>query len=112
MIMLLEKELDVKSAPNKLAAVLDAKRRSDESKLLYDTAQIGVAEEFYAVVQSAFFRSKVYLTYRDSFVSIKIDKPMHADKISISAKTVDDLAGSLKCEKVLTAQGIIYRIPR
>lgn len=106
------KQLDTQEAKNKFFAYKDAVKRSSVSQELYSKTQQREAKQLHEQVRQAFMRSRVYLTYRDSFYTVKVDKPTAADKISSAATKVEKLFDELGAEKAVTAQGIIYRIKR
>ena len=109
------KDLDSKEANtqySKQAAYLDAQRRSTVSKQLYTTQQQQQADALHELTRSAFIRSKVYLTYRDKFYTVKIEKPTAADRLSREANNIEQMFAAAGAEKVVTAQGTIYRVTR
>jgi len=111
----MQRNLDNKEASthySKQAAYLDAQRRSIVSKQLYAEQQQQQADALYELTRSAFMRSKVYLTYRDKFYTVKIEKPAAADRLSREASNIEQMFAAAGAEKVITAQGTIYRVTR
>lgn len=109
------KDLDSQAAKtqySKQAAYLDAQRRSIVSKQLYTNEQQQQADALHELTRSAFMRSKVYLTYRDKFYTVKIDKPTAADRLTREASNIEQMFAAAGAEKVVTAQGTIYRVTR
>jgi hypothetical protein len=108
------KQLDTQEAAlgRKWFAHKDATQRSAAAEGLYSKTQQRQAKMLHEEVRKAFVRSKVYLTYRDSFFTVKVHRPAAADKMSKEAANIDKLFAELKAEKVATAQGIIYRVNR
>lgn len=107
--MLIETTTQYKAAPNKMAATLDAKRRSAAAEKNYTQEQQAVAHALHMQMASAWIRSRVYLTYRDTFVTVKIDKPTAADKLSKEVTAAEMHAQALCAGKIVTPQSIIYR---
>lgn len=108
------KQIDTTEVPlgRKWAAFKDATRRSAEAEALYSKTQQRQAKQLQEEVRKAFARSTVYLTYRDNFFTVKVHRPALADKVSKEATNIDKLFDSLNAEKVVSAQGIIYRVAR
>ena len=96
----------------KYAAHLDAKRRSAIAQMGYSMTQQREAKTVYEAVRVSYSRSKVYLTYRDKFYTVKVHHPAAADKMSKEVTKVEQVLDELGAEKVETAQGIIYRIAK
>jgi len=93
----------------KFAAHLDATRRSKESQAAYSKTQQREANLMYENVRHAFARSKVYLTYRDNFYTVKVHRPTASDKLSKEVTKIEKLFTDVGATKVVSAQGIIYR---
>lgn len=98
------------SLGRKYAAHLDAKRRSAAAQTAYSKTQQREATTVYEAVRVSYSRSKVYLTYRDNFYTVKIHHPAAADKVSKEVAKVERILEDLGAEKVVSAQGIIYRV--
>jgi hypothetical protein len=107
-------QLDTQEATlgTKWFAHKDATLRSAAAEGLYSKTQQRQAKMLHEEVRKAFIRSKVYLTYRDKFFTVKVHRPAAADKMSKEAANIDKLFTELNAEKVQTAQGIIYRVGR
>jgi hypothetical protein len=103
---------DAGSAYSKQAAYLDVKRRSELAKQQYSTAQQQEAEALQQLTRQAFMRSRVYLTYRDKFYTVKIEKPTSADRLTREASNIEQMFSAIGAEKAITAQGTIYRVKR
>jgi hypothetical protein len=52
----------------------------------------------------------VHLNYRKGFVSVKLDSPRVVDRANLDRMEKEWSAAGIA--KVITAQGIIYRIPK
>ena len=96
----------------KYAAYLDAKRRSAAAQAAYSNTQQREAKTVYEAVRVSYGRSKVYLTYRDKFYTVKVHHPSAADAVSKEVAKVERILSELGAEKVVSAQGIIYRIAK
>lgn len=107
--MLKVRDLDTKPASNRWFAARDADRYSEECRMLYTAREQATAETFKDLVELA-YGGRIYLTYRITFASVKIDSPMVRDRVFL--KELEALCEERGYEKVRTAQGISYRMPR
>lgn len=94
----------------KWAAHLDAKRRSAEAQKLYSKTQQKEAAAVFEAVRVGYIRSKVYLNYRDNFYAVKVQRPSKADQMTKEVAKVEKLLEDVGATKVVSAQGIIYRV--
>jgi hypothetical protein len=62
-------------------AVNDAARRNKENRPLYTNSQIESAEMLLDMTRKVFERSRVYLNYRETMITVKVAKPWAADKL-------------------------------
>lgn len=107
------KDEDRVSNQNPIFAVLDAHAKNAANKLLYNDAEVAVAEDLYDTAKQAFYRKNVYLNYRIKNITIKINKPDKGDRISLAV---------VELEKNLIEQNVriniekngnrIYHLPR
>lgn len=88
------------------------KERDARYKENFSPAQVCLAEEVLALAKEAFFRSRVYMNYRDKFIAVKIDRPTMADRISSEAISLHSFCTDAGIEAVNTASALIYRIKR
>ena len=73
-------------------ARIDAERYSRECRNLYSGVQITEAEEFKDVVADVFYRRRVFLNYREKFVTVKVEAPKKVDKIGSVYQNLMSLA--------------------
>jgi len=85
-------------------AIADAKRQHNEYSGNYTATEHANAEAFYKTVSEVFTRSRVYLTCRGKYITVKVDKPLSADKVSVQAVRLQQL-----CEAHgITAKHTVY----
>ena len=60
----------------------DCERYNSEHKYLYTKDQILSGEMLKRAAEIAYFRSRVFLNYREKFMTVKVEAPQIADKIS------------------------------
>jgi len=85
-------------------AIADAKRQHNEYSGNYTATEHANAEAFYKTVSEVFTRSRVYLTCRGKYITVKVDKPLSADKVSVRAVRLQQL-----CETHgITAKHTVY----
>ncbi len=92
-------------------AARDAHMRSEVSKHSYTTKQRAKADAIKFALELCYSCKDIYLTYRQRFVAIKVEAVNRIDKKNLAmleASWVSD--SSVIVEKVITAQGIIYRV--
>ncbi len=94
----------------KWAAHLDAKRKSAEAQTGYSKTQQKEAATVFEAVRVSYIRSKVYLNFRDKFYAVKVQRPSKADQLTKDVAKVEKLLEDVGATKVVSAQGIIYRI--
>jgi hypothetical protein len=96
----------------KWAAHLDAKRKSAEAQKEYSKKQQSEATTVFEAVRVSYIRSKVYLNYREKFYAVKVNHPTKADAMSKDVAKVEKLLAEVGAEKVVSKQGIIYRVAK
>ena len=99
--------LDTKEASNKFAAYTNARQRSKTAQQRYTAQQQLNAQNIFETVRGAYIRSVCYLTYRNKFITVKVNKPTSADKLQ--AHKIEAQLASANVTKIVTAQGIVYR---
>ncbi len=93
------------------ACVADAKKRNEKNVKMFTPEQILAGEKFLQLAQNAWFRSRVYLNYRETnFIAIKVDKPTASDKLSPAVEALDAFAAENGIEKCVRSTSYIYRI--
>lgn len=103
------KKLATKAAEehNKLGAYLNAKANSKKAEELYTLAQKQQAQQIFEAVRNVYVRSKCYLTFRKTFITVKVANVKAADKLN--ANKLDALFASANVQAVQTKQGLILR---
>lgn len=103
------KQLDSTEASSKQFAFLDAARRSSEMQYLYTKEQRNTAITAADLLDSA-YTGKMYINYRKQFIAIKLEAPTVKDPVML--KKIEELFEERNYTKLISSQGIIYRIPR
>jgi hypothetical protein len=104
---------DDKSALPAWVCVKDAAEKSAKSRELYEPSWQEYGEFIKGRIESSYFRSKVYMDFRDKFISITVHKPVRQDLVSSEVFCLDDYIETRGIEKVRTAKGnIVYRVKR
>lgn len=107
--MLVERELNVRNAPNAWAAVKDAQRRNAENRSTYTPKQRAKAQTIFDLLDCAYTYKRMYMNYRKTMISIKLEEAQVKDS---EARDLDLFLDSEGIKKVRTDQGIVFRIPR
>lgn len=103
------KVIDTKSAGRyAYAAAINASRYSDECRMLYTNSQRAKAETFLDVVCAAYSGRNAYITYRKSYMTVKVDAPTLRDRHM--RDVLDAICAERGYQKVVSAQGITYRM--
>ena len=104
------KELDTKEAGRfAWAAAMDAQRRNSNNKSLYSAEQIKQALTVHDLLDTAFSYSKLYIDYRQKWISVKAEGARAKDAL---AREVVKLFESNGYGVVSTPQGMIVRIDK
>jgi hypothetical protein len=105
-----ERELDTPSAGfYAYAAARDAAQRSYAASTHYTEQQKVRAERMKLAIELMYSSRSVHLNYRKGFVAIKLDSPRVIDRANLAQMETEWAAAGIA--KVVTTQGIIYRIP-
>jgi len=92
------------------AAMRDARMRNEAMKSTYSDAQRVRAERMRVGLDCVYRSKEVHINYRKKFIAVKL-----SNAIAINRTVVADLERVYALEgisKEITAQAIIYRIPR
>lgn len=107
--MLKERELDTKSAGRyAFAAAKAADRYSEECRMLYTPKQQAQAETVRDIVALAYMGKEIYITYRKTFVTIKVELPEARDRRIV--RELEAICLERGYTKTRSAQGISFRI--
>ena len=104
-------ELDTKAAPFAWVAARDAAMKSYAASTLYTEAQKVRAERMKLGLEMVYAARSAYITYRKKFVTIKLDQARVRDRKTL-ALLEQDYTAQGDITKVITDQGITYRIAR
>ncbi len=96
-------------APSKWSAAADANMRNLANKSCYDNSQQILAERTKLGLEMV-YSGKVFLNYRKKFITLKIADPVVKD--SKNLRLLEKQYESDGIVKVVSAQGILYRIPQ
>jgi hypothetical protein len=105
--MLKARHIDSEESPVPWFAVQDARMRSYAASTRYTDRQKIKCEAMKLALELVYRCKEVHLNYRNKFVAIKIDAPSYVDRKQL--KLLEGDWGN-NVEKILTAQGIIYRV--
>ena len=108
---MIARELDTKEAPFKWVAARDAAIKSYAASTLYTETQKIRAERIKLGLEMVYSAKNIFITYRQKFVTIKLDQARVKDSktLKLLEQDYEKLGG---ITKVLTDQGITYRIAR
>jgi len=104
-------ELDTKAAPFAWVAARDAAMKSYAASTLYTDAQKVRAERMKLGLEMVYSARSAFITYRKKFVTIKLDQARVRDRKTL-ALLEQDYTAQGDVTKVITDQGITYRIAR
>ena len=104
-------ELDTKAAPFAWIAARDAAMKSYAASTLYTDAQKVRAERMKLGLEMVYSARSAFITYRKKFVTIKLDQARVSDRKTL-ALLEQDYTAQGDVTKVITDQGITYRIAR
>ena len=105
------KELETKSAGMyAYAAARDARMKATAMWSHYSEAQKIQAERMKLGLELCYSAKGIYVNPRKKFITIKIDNPVVRDRKNLALLEADYAAAGIT--KVLTEQGIVYRIAK
>lgn len=98
----------VSSAP--WQARKDAEDKSKRNAAGFTATQKSLAESTAELIRVSYDYKALYTNFRQKFISIKVAEPRTRDRTGVLS--LDRLFSDRGYRKVLTPQGIIFRIPR
>ena len=105
-----DNELNTVGAGNfAFAAAMDALRRNGEMRSTYTSNQRKRAQSIYDLLDTAYSYKNMYMNFRKKFVSIKLEGARARDTM---ARDVEAMFRAEGIERLVSAQGVIYRINR
>jgi hypothetical protein len=104
------RELERAKAPWAWVAARDARQRSLAAQSHYTQAQQVAAERMRLVLECVYANRKTYVTYRQKFISVKVEAALVRDRRAL--REMETEWAQLGYEKLVTDQGVTYRIPR
>lgn len=104
------REMEHQKAPWAWVAARDARQRSLAAQSHYTQAQQVAAERMRLVLECVYTNRAIYVTYRQKFIAVKVDQALVRDRRAL--QDLETEWAQLGYEKVVTNQGVTYRIPR
>lgn len=101
--------LDTKEAPNKWRAQQDANMRNAVNRSLYTSSQQTRAQRLAGALELV-YSGEVYVNYRKRAIAVKVDQAQVRDSQSLGLLEQDWNTEGIT--KRVSAQGVIYTIPR
>jgi len=103
-------ELDTREATCKWYAARDAAQRSYAASTHYSDSQKIRAERMKLALELAVAAKNIFVTFRQKFITVKLDKPVVRDRKMLRELEAD--WEQLGIVKLISPQGITYRIPK
>jgi hypothetical protein len=104
------REMEHLPAPWAWAAAQNARQRSLAAQSHYSQAQQIAAERMRQVLALVYHSRNIFVTYRQRFVAVKVDAARVRDSRTLKLLEADWQQQGY--QKILTNQGVTYRIPR
>ena len=96
---------------HRLAARADAKTRNEQTKQLYLPVEITRADTAMRNIKTCYESAEFFINYRKNFVALKVSSPYRVcDRDAL--QQLEQGFNERNYQKVVTPQGIIYRIPK
>lgn len=76
---------DDRSCQPAIVCVMDRRRRDELNRPLWTRAKQREGEQLKVRLQGIFIRSKVYLNYNETVITVKVDRPSLKDKLEQDA---------------------------
>jgi hypothetical protein len=103
-------QIETKESTNKFFASQDAKLRSYAASTHYTDAERITAERVKLGLELCYYANSIFVTFRKKFVTIKIENARVRNKEALA--DLEQGYAERGITKVVSAQGIIYRIPK
>ena len=102
--------IDTRESTSKFAAFMDARVRSYAASTHYSQAERTAAERMRLVLELVYSARTIYVTYRKKFINVKVEAGTVRDRAQLLALEQDFERRGIT--KLVSAQGIMYRIPK
>lgn len=102
--------IDANEAVNKFFAYNDARTRSAAASTHYDYSQKVQADRMKFALELVYGFKDIYVTFRKKFIAIKIDNARVRNKADLLE--LEEQWTTSGVVKVVTPQGVTYRIPK
>ena len=106
------KELDSKPSYRPWFSKADAEARNTANKSLYGPKQLLEAERVRLALGLVYHNRGIYINYRDRFIAVKVDRAQTIRGQRLEREVLEKEYETRGYSKRVTAQGVIYRIPR
>ena len=104
-------ELETKSAGfYAYAAMRDARMRNLVNSSHYSQKQKTAADRMALALELVYWAKGIYINYRENFIAIKLDRAQVKDRKNLQLLEAEYTG--LGYKKVVTNQGVTYRIPK
>jgi hypothetical protein len=104
------KELDTRPAFNPSWAAVNVRTRSKQQEYTYSSEERAKARTVLDMMDSAYSYTRSYITYRQKFISVKLQNPALLDPVF--ASKLDKHFEEEGFTQINTNLGIIIRLPR
>ena len=96
---------------HRLAARANAKTCSEANKARYLPVEITRADTAMRNIKACYESAEFFTNYRKNFVALKVSSPYRVRDLD-ALQQLDQAFNERNYQKVVTPQGIIYRIPK
>ena len=86
-----ERELNTNPAANPWFAAKDAERRNGEARSTYTAKQRAKAQTAFDLIDTVFEYKNIFLTYRKTFVAIKVEDPVIRHGMKTMLKNLEEM---------------------
>lgn len=102
--------IDTHESTSKFAAFMDARVRSYAASTHYSQAERTAAERIRLALDLVYSAREIYVTYRKKFINVKVEAGLVRDRRQLADLEQDFERRGIT--KLVSAQGIMYRIPK
>ena len=96
---------------HRLSARVDANTRNENIKQLYLPVEITRADTAMRNIKACYESTEFFTNYRKNFIALKVSKP-YSVRDRDALQQLEQAFNERNYQKVVTPQGIIYRIPK
>ena len=106
------KDIDTTRSSRPWYSIQDARMKNIANASRYSDRQKLEAERVKLALDTVYHNSNIYINYRERFIAVKVDRAQPRTGFKLERATLEKEYEQRGYQRRVSAQGIIYRIPR